>query len=114
MAARGFGLLGVVLVLLIGTGVILLVENQTSGDRDQQATAFQHLVGGLGFGPALNLADCAFTFDPRCDGRCAYDVGPLPGGACFCPHHAGAVLFYPQLPQGVLLLPAEDSDAPPL
>ena len=50
---------------------------------------FQGLVGGLGFGAALDLEGCPFAFDPRLDGGCAAAVGPVPGGACFCGRHGG-------------------------
>ena len=65
----------------------------------QQATEkeFQHLVGGLGCGPAVDLSSCSFSFDPRLCPGCEQDQGPIPGGVYFCPHHACSILFYPPL-----------------
>ena len=65
-------------------------------------------MGGLGFGPALDLSGCAFSFDPRLDGCFAEERGPIPCGGAFCPRHACSVFFYPPLegekaPMGYLL-----------
>jgi hypothetical protein len=87
-------ILFVALILLVGaTAGVLIAENR----RPRHGEQFQHLVGGLGFGPALDLSDCAFAFDPRLDGACEQDRGPIPGGACFCPRHAGSIFYYPPL-----------------
>ena len=45
--------------------------------------SFQELVGGLGFGPALDLSRCEFSFDPRLCPGCPADLGPVPAGRCF-------------------------------
>jgi hypothetical protein len=66
-----------------------------SRPRDGAAREFHGLTGGLGFGPALDPSRCAFGFDPRLCPACESDVGPVPGGAAFCPFHAGAVFDYP-------------------
>ena len=82
----------VVLLLLLGAAfAVLSAENRTSS----RSASFQHLVGGLGFGPALELSDDAFAFDPRLDGTCEQDYGPLAGGSCFCPRHSVSLFFYP-------------------
>jgi hypothetical protein len=100
MGSRGRRLL-VVLTLLAGASCIVLAgENIASRQHALRSEQFQRLVGGLGFGPALDLSGCAFGFDPRLDGSCSEDSGPLPGGACFCPRHAGAVFEYAPLNQG--------------
>jgi hypothetical protein len=97
--------LGIVLLLLAGASGAVLLED--SWPRPPRGEAFQRLVGGLGFGPAVDLSDCAFGFDPRLDGSCALERGPVPGGGYFCPRHAGSVFFYPPLrPEG-------HADAPP-
>jgi hypothetical protein len=76
------------------------------GQKDRPVEEFQHLVGGLGSGPALDLARCPFAFDPRLAGVCQEQCGPVPGGAVFCPYHAGAVFFCPpQQGAGDALLP---------
>ena len=96
--------LSVVLLLLTGAAsAILIAESRTQRGREDRAEQFQHVVGGLGFGPALDLSSCAFAFDPRLDGDCEQERGPIPGGACFCPRHAGSVFVYPPLQHGVQL-----------
>ena len=90
-------LLAVTLALVLGAAAVLVRDGSGQGRRDEQARAFQGLVGGLGLGPGLDLSRCAFNFDPRlCDG-CPEDGGPIPGGACFCPRHGCSILFYPPL-----------------
>jgi hypothetical protein len=107
MQARA-GVLFASLLLLVGAAAaVLIAEEREPSLRRAPAESFQHLVGGLGFGPSLDLADCAFTLDPRLDAGCDQDRGPIPGGSCYCPRHAGSVLHYPSLdPPGV-----EDGDA---
>jgi hypothetical protein len=82
------------LLMLTAAAVAVLVSEAAAG-RERPQAEFQHLVGGLGCGPALDLARCPFAFDPRLAGVCQDEGGPVPGGACFCPYHAGAVFFYP-------------------
>ncbi len=107
MESRGMGLLVVLLLLVAGAGAVLVREGRAQAQRQAHAEEFHRLTGGVGFGPALDLSGCAFGFDPRLDGTCAEDFGPVPGGACFCPRHAGSVFFYPPLPE------AEGADASP-
>src|SRR5215472_5359021 len=97
MESRGVGLL-IVLLLLAGAAGAVLVTEARAHRGEAHAEEFQRLVGGLGFGPALDLSGCAFGFDPRLDGGCAEDRGPVPGGACFCPRHAGSLFEYAPLP----------------
>jgi hypothetical protein len=66
--------------------------------RGERVREFHRLVGGLGFGPSVDLARCEFGFDPRLCPACSDDCGPVPGGMFFCPRHAGSVLAYPPLP----------------
>jgi hypothetical protein len=89
-----FVLIGIV-TLAIGAGAIIGVESRDRGGA--RAQEYQHLVGGLGFGPAVDLSRCASSFDPRLCGRCPEELGPIPGGGCFCPHHACSILYYPAL-----------------
>jgi hypothetical protein len=96
--SRGRGLLLVLLLLSCAAGAVLVGEDLAQRRRPDRAEPFQRLVGGLGFGPALDLSGCAFGFDPRLDGACAEDCGPVPGGACFCPRHAGSLFEYAPLP----------------
>jgi hypothetical protein len=104
----------VALLLLFGATVAVLAgEDRAQHRRMAHSESFQHLVGGLGFGPAVDLSNCAFAFDPRLEPGCRQDGGPIPGGACFCPRHAGSVLSYPPLGHGVPLPVERNGDAPP-
>ena len=89
--APGVLLAGVV-VLTLAAGLVLVLEARPAESPHGQA--FHGLVGGLGFGPALDLSDCEFSFDPRLCPCCSQDVGHVPGGMFLCPHHAGTVLYY--------------------
>jgi hypothetical protein len=97
MDARAARLLVVLLLLTGAAGGVLWAEARLEPRRRQHTDDFQRLVGGVGFGPAVALTGCAFGFDPRLDGRCEADRGPIPGGACFCPRHAGSVFHFPPL-----------------
>jgi hypothetical protein len=90
------------LVALVGAlalmaGAALLVDARLASDQPAQSAAFQRLVGGFGFGPALDLSVCPFAFDPRVEDHCGFDDGPLPGGSAMCPCHTASVFFYPSL-----------------
>ncbi len=111
MTSRAWLLL-VVLLLSGSSAVILATEARLQRTRTVHAGEFQRLVGGLGFGPALDLSGCPFGFDPRLDGSCAEDYEPLPGGSCFCPRHAGSVLYYPPTVRRDPVWLLEESDAP--
>ncbi len=82
------------LVLLLLTAAFVSVLAAEAWRPRPSSEPFQRVVGGLGFGPALTLDDCPFGFDPRLDGTCGADHGPIPGGSCFCPRHAGSILPY--------------------
>lgn len=97
-------------VLGLAAGHLTTRRRLPAGGRHSQAKEFQHLVGGLGFGPAVDLSGCAFGFDPRLDANCAFDRGLVPGGACFCPRHAGSLFSYPPLRRK---LSGEEGDGPP-
>lgn len=88
MPERAAGVLAAVALVTAAAGVALWTE-AVRGDGGR-AAEFQRLIGGLGFGPALHLDGCAAGFDPRLDADCAWQRGPVPGGRCFCPRHAGA------------------------
>jgi hypothetical protein len=96
-----------ILVALVGAmtlaaGAALAVDAWLSAGRIVQAEAFQQLVGGQGFGTALDLSVCPFAFDPRVEGSCQFEDGPIPGGKAFCPCHAASVFFYRPLPGSAL------------
>jgi hypothetical protein len=83
--------------LPIAACALLIVNAGSESARDATREEFQHLVGGLGFGPAVDLSSCSFSFDPRLCPDCQQDHGPILGGVYFCPHHACSILFYPPL-----------------
>lgn len=80
--------------LLLSAIAVLVAEPITARPNRPHAASFHRHVGGLGFGPALDLSECPLGVDPRLDGGCAYDRGPVPGGTCFCPRHAGVIFKY--------------------
>ena len=80
-------------------GAALALDARPRAGEQEQAHEFHRLVGGLGFGPAVDLERCEFSFDPRLCPACANDCGPIPGGIFFCPYHAGSVFEYPSLGQ---------------
>jgi hypothetical protein len=80
--------------LLFGAAVVLAVDRASWESREARAREFQSLVGGLGFGSALELSRCATSFDPRVCPGCPQDGGPVPAGAAFCPYHAFSILHY--------------------
>lgn len=87
MPERTASVLTVIVLLTGAAGAALWFEK---GRTDNGHTVeFQRLVGGLGFGPAFDLDGCAAGLDPRLDAPCALLRGPVPGGRCFCPRHAG-------------------------
>ncbi len=90
-------LLASIILLALAAGGLLLKESLFPPSQ-AGAADFQHLVGGLGFGPSRILSRCPFAFDPRLGRICGEEDGSLPGGSCFCPHHAGAVFYYPGCP----------------
>jgi hypothetical protein len=76
----------------------LVTLDVARGDSHRaNSDAFQQLVGGLGFGPALDLSQCEFSFDPRVCGHCASTQATIAGGMYLCPHHACSIFFYPTL-----------------
>jgi hypothetical protein len=84
---RRKALLATVLALACGAAAAVAASASRDPDRAALSEAFQRMVGGLGLGPAVDLARCAHDFDPRLDPACPGDFEPLPGAARFCPHH---------------------------
>jgi hypothetical protein len=80
----------VTLTLLLAAAAAAILAAGTNPPQDQRGAEFQRLVGGLGLGPAPEPSRCESAFDPRLGPVCTYDVGPVPAGMTFCPHH-GAV-----------------------
>jgi hypothetical protein len=69
------------------------VAARTDGARAERAVEFQRIVGGLGTGPALDLAACEADFDPRVGAVCRGATTPIAGGRAFCAHRGGSSLF---------------------
>jgi|SRR5262245_30846454 len=90
-------ILAVIVGLASVATALMIVDAGAKPARTELSAEFQRLVGGLGFGPALDLTRCPNSFDPRLDDGCAGDLEPLPGGARFCPLHAGSIFYYPPL-----------------
>ena len=82
-------------LLFLSTSAAAALASQAWTNRGKQTKAreFQHLVGGLGSGPAVDLAGCPCCFDARLADGCRSDLGPIPGGGFFCPEH-GCSIFY--------------------
>ena len=82
--------------LVTAAFAVPMIHHMSVDAREMRSQEFQRLVGGLGLGPATDLARCPFSFDPRLGDACQADQRPIAGGAYFCPHHASSIFFYPQ------------------
>jgi hypothetical protein len=87
---------GLMATMAVAAGLALAALNKP--EPPDRAAEFHHLVGGLGFGPGIDLSRCEAAFDPRLCPHCAWDTGPIPGGREFCPHHALTVVDFADLP----------------
>ncbi len=79
----------VVLLLFVGilsaaAGSLLAIDSQARSRGDDRGAEFQRLVGGLGGGAELDMSRCIHGFDPRLDGECGQDLGPIPAANPFC------------------------------
>lgn len=87
-----------ILVSLIGlsaaASAIVLAESRRNPVAAGRSREFQQMLGGLGFGPAIDLSRCTLAFDPRLGPMCESQFGPIPGGGFVCPHHACSVFDY--------------------
>ena len=94
--SRACGLLFILVVTLaIAASGVLIGSNRTTSEDERRAAEFHTLVGGLGFGPAIDASICEFSFDPRLCPSCSFANGSIPGGVFFCPHHACPAFTYP-------------------
>ena len=85
--------LGVAVALLLSAASVMLVlGSHRSRAQSARAGEFQRLTGGLGWGTATSLADCAASFDPGVSEVCSHGLDPVPGAFAFCIHHAGPTI----------------------
>ena len=85
-------LLAVIAILVIAAGTAVGRYRQPYPTRPKTAAGFQQLVGGLGFGPTVELSTCPVQFDPRLETTCNAHTGPIPAGGLLCPG-CGRFLF---------------------
>jgi len=93
----GKSLLLAVLLLTCLAAALVARDGLADDAGELRRREFQALVGGLGFGPALDISRCPNSFDPRLEPSCPQDCGPVPCGRIFCPFHACSVFTYPSL-----------------
>jgi hypothetical protein len=94
--------------LFLAAANVVILDSATQARRMKYSEDFQRLVGGLGFGPALELASCPARFDPRLDPGGADGDDFLLGLARDCPQHGGSIFYYPPLePSGPTFLAGE-------
>jgi hypothetical protein len=87
VTSRAPAVLGVATALLVVAAAAVVAQSGRADDaRAARGAAFQRLVGGLGLGPATDLARCERSFDARIAGACAEGLEPLPGGVVPCGH----------------------------
>jgi hypothetical protein len=87
VTGRAPAALGAATVLLVLAAAAVVVRSgRYDPVRAARGAAFQRLVGGLGLGPATDLARCERSFDARIGGACADRLDPLPGGVVPCGH----------------------------
>lgn len=58
---------------------------------------WQRATGGIGLGPATAADWSFFTYDPRLESSCEAELGPIPGGPCYVPHHGASLADLPAL-----------------
>lgn len=91
----------IALGLVAGAAVSLTMASHLPAGQAAHEREFQEVVGGLGFGPATDLAGDPSAFDPRISPHCTGDLGPLPVGGVFSPEHACSIFAYPPLDERV-------------
>jgi len=85
-------ILSMAILLAMAAISCLAVENVQGSHDSLREREFQHLVGGMGMGPATNMSECPALFDPRIAETCPYEVEPIPAGQdFFCSRHSCSV-----------------------
>jgi len=80
-------LLGAATVLpVLAAAAVVACAGRGHAARAARGAEFQRLVGGLGLGPATDLARCGRSFDARLAGDCAESLDTAPGGVVPCGH----------------------------
>jgi hypothetical protein len=82
------------------TAMALVVREAVAARESEGARQFQRLVGGLGFGPAVDLSRSSNSFDPRLSPGCSIAEGPIPGGGWVAQRRGFSVFWYPPLRPG--------------
>jgi hypothetical protein len=95
MEPRSAVLTSLVLMVACAAGAILISESRQNVQGQVHAEEFQHLVGGLGFGSALDLSGGAFTFDPRLDDSWPQLNSPFPSSSYVGSDRAFSIFYYP-------------------
>ena len=90
-------LFGLIVTVFAAAIMVLAVDSRLHDLAESQSRQFQELLHGFGFGPALDLSTCEFSFDPRLNESCPWDCVQTPGGIDFCPIHATSILPYKQM-----------------
>jgi len=91
MKRREETLVALVAVVLILAAGLFAAEKRADAKRARREQSFQQLVRGVGLGPAVDMSGCEAAFDVRICPTCSHDIGPLPLGSIYCPHHALSV-----------------------
>lgn len=73
-------------VLVAAAACVVVSSAHGDAERSARGAEFQRLFGGLGLGPATDLARCEPSFDARIGGACADRLEPVPGGVLPCGH----------------------------
>jgi hypothetical protein len=88
-------LLIVITGLALAAGGLVLSGLGENDRHTEQAREFQTLTGGLGFGPALDLARCPYNLDPRLGHDAPGNAGPMVHEKLVCPDRGEAIFYYP-------------------
>jgi hypothetical protein len=100
-------LLAGLLALIIAAALVLTLEGSYQHQHTERSEEFQRLIGGLGFGPSLDLSHGEFRFDPRLADHPTHDAGPLPGAARFDPERGRSIFYYPPMKRQTRMPPRD-------
>ena len=87
MTSRAPALFGAATALFVlAAAAVVTCAGRGDAARAARGAEFQRLVGGLGLGPSIDLAQCGRSFDARIAGDCAERLDAAPGGVLPCGH----------------------------